>query len=242
MKGSKAGLTNTGLKYLAAAFMVCDHFAYLLLDSRSTAYLILRGIGRLAAPIFFWAISEGAFHTRNIKKYLAQLLLYGVLLQVVFGLATGADFTPAGILGQYKNIFITLSLGLMNIIALRRFEEGKILRLLSLLLFPALALVLNADYGWYGVLMIDVFYLLRGKERDLAVSIAILNLLRFWQAIGTMSLTWNLMQFLSLLALPLLFLYNGKRGAGNKYFFYLFYPAHLLVLYLLQQLLGNRLL
>lgn len=237
MRKLSAGLNNTQLKYLAAVFMVCDHAAYILLDGSTLPYILLRAVGRLAAPIFFWAIAEGAFHTRNIKKYLAQLLLFGLLIQVPFGIFMGEGFDLAGILFQYKNIFITLSIALLNIIILRRWSGNNIIRFLSLLLFPALAQFLNADYGWYGVLMADVFYLLRGKPKDLAVSLFFLNVLRFWYFFGSVDVLWNGLQFLSLMALPLIFLYNGKRGGGNKYFFYLFYPLHLLGLYLISYLL-----
>lgn len=237
MRMGSRGLTNTQLKYLAAAFMVCDHFAYIFLDSSTWPYLLLRGIGRVAALIFFWAIAEGAFHTRNIKKYLGQLFLFGLLIQVPFGIFMGEGFDLPGILFQYKNIFITLAIALLNIIVLRRWSGNKIIRFLSLLLFPVLAQVLNTDYGWYGVLMADVFYLFRDKPKDLAVSMFFLNVLRFWYFYGSVDLLWNGLQFLSLLALPLLFLYNGERGGGNKYFFYLFYPLHLLVLYLFSYLL-----
>ena len=48
----------------------------------------------------------------------------------------------------------------------------------------------------------------------------------------------SIAEITSFFALIPIALYNGKRGLKMKYFFYVFYPAHLLLLYLIALLLG----
>lgn len=229
---------NTQLKYLAAFFMFIDHFSLLFLSYGSLVYFIGRGIGRLAAPIFFWAISEGALHTRNIKKYFLNILIFGLVVQLIYAIAMGESHSVIDLISQNKNIFLTLSLGLLGIMIIKKYPEQKILQGVSTLLLCVTGEIINVDYGWYGVAFIILFYLLKENRIKLVASLILINIIRFVLLYKTVELVPNAIQFLSLLTLPLIFMYDGKRGNGNKYFFYLFYPLHLGLLYLLKEILG----
>lgn len=227
-------LTNTQIKYLAAFFMLLDHLALILIPGGSTAYLVLRSIGRLSAPLFFWAIAEGAFYTKNIWKYLSIILGFGILYHLVYFFYLEDTYTLFTFLSSYKNIFITLALGLGGIISIKNRMDNKVLVVLMVLLFGALGLLLNVDYSWYGVIMIMLFFIFRNKFIPLTISIIILNILFLLTGSGSM---WSYIQLISIFSLIFVYMYNGKRGSGHKYFFYIFYPLHLVILYLISYFL-----
>lgn len=234
----KIHLNNTQLKYIAAFFMFIDHFSLLLLEYGTIPYFIGRGIGRLAAPIFFWAISEGAIHTKNMKRYFLSIFVFGLLIQVVYTLGFLDNITFTSVLELDKNIFITLSLGLIAIIAIKKYPDKGLLHIAITGLLCLLGEIINVDYGWYGITFIVLFYIFKENRIKLVTSLILINILRFVLYIDGYDLIPNILQLLALLALPLVFLYNGKRGNGNKYFFYLFYPIHLGLLYLLKEILA----
>ena len=224
-------LNNTQIKYLAAFFMLLDHLALIVLPEQNLIYFFLRSIGRLAAPIFFWGISEGAWHTKNEKKYLVKILIFALAFQLIYMQVLGESINLINIFLSYKNIFFTLALGLAAIIVIKKNSESKVLMLISILLFPILGQIINVDYGWYGVLTIIFFYIFRKDNLKLIIAIILSNAGHFFFNIGKLPLIWNSIQLLSILSLFIIFLYNGERGKGSKYFFYVFYPAHLIILY-----------
>ncbi len=95
-----------------------------------------------------------------------------------------------------------------------------------LVLAMYLADFLNTDYAGMGVLTITAMYIFR-KKKVLSVTVGCVVL-------TIMSIS-EIPAFLTLIPIAL---YNGKRGLKMKYFFYAFYPVHLLLLYLVAVLLG----
>jgi hypothetical protein len=235
---SRIKLNNTQLKYIAAVFMFIDHFALLLLEYGTIPYFIGRGIGRLAAPIFFWAISEGAIHTSNMKRYFLSIFMFGLLIQVVYTLGISDNITLTSIMELDKNIFITLALGLVGIIVIKKYPDEKILHLGISGLICLVGEYINVDYGWYGIAFIILFYIFKDNRLKLVTNLILINIIRFILSLDGYYLIPNMLQILALLALPLIFLYNGRRGNGNKYFFYIFYPIHLGLLYLVKLILA----
>lgn len=234
---NKIQLNNSQLKYIAAFFMFIDHFAFLLLEYGTLPYFIGRGLGRLSAPIFFWAISEGALHTKNMKKYFLNILIFGLAIQVFYTIGVGDIGSFTSVIELNKNIFITLALGLLGIIIIKEYPEKSLLHFSTIGFLCFIGELINVDYGWYGILFIILFYLFKENKIKLITSLIIINVIRFVVHIDGYELIPNLLQLLALLSLPIIFLYNGKRGNGNKYFFYLFYPIHLGLLYLLKEIL-----
>lgn len=234
----KIELNNTQLKYIAAIFMFIDHFAFLLLEYGTVPYFIGRGIGRLSAPIFFWSISEGAFHTKNMKKYFRSILIFGLAIQAVYTIGLGDIGSFTSVIELNKNIFITLALGLLGIIVIKQYPKKSLLHFSVVGFLFFIGELINVDYGWYGIIFIILFYLFKENKIKLITSLIIINVIRFVVQIDGYELIPNLLQLLALLALPIIFLYNGKRGNSNKYFFYLFYPIHLGFLYLLKEILA----
>lgn len=205
-------MTGFQLKLLAMLAMTADHIGAVFFPEIP----LLRWIGRLAMPVLCFFIGEGLRHTRSPRRYLLRLTGFALLSELPFDLAF-----YGGIEWGHQNVYFTLALGLMALWAIQsRGMEGWLLALTAALA----AELLGCDYGMYGVLLIlllDRFH--RARSEQLAAA-ALLNLAFF----GLQT------QTLSLIALPLLWLYNGKRGRDDRRLFYLYYPAHLCVLGILR--------
>lgn len=205
-------MTGFQLKLLAMLAMTADHIGAVFFPEIP----LLRWIGRLAMPVLCFFIGEGLCHTRSPRRYLLRLTGFALLSELPFDLAF-----YGGIEWGHQNAYFTLALGLLALWAIQsRGMEGWLLALTAALA----AELLGCDYGMYGVLLIlllDRFH--RARSEQLAAA-ALLNLAFF----GLQT------QTLSLIALPLLWLYNGKRGRDDRRLFYLYYPAHLCVLGILR--------
>lgn len=223
----KIRLSNNQLKLIALLTMTVDHIGMLLFPR----VLLFRYVGRLAFPIFAFMIAEGCSHTRSLPGYLKSMALVAALCQVVSFLATRS---------LMMGIFVTFSLSIGLIMLLKNARQKQTTGA-KLLFFFAVAAVLaitealpvllrgtdfGVDYGFIGVALPVCVYAVRGKWPKLAVSAAALSLLAVYSGwVG---------QWLGLLALPLLALYNGQRGKWKlKWLFYLYYPAHLAILWLI---------
>ena len=223
-------LNNNQLKLLAMVFMLCDHVGKALLPH----WLPLQILGRLAMPIFAYMIAEGCRYTRSRTRYFLQLFALAAGCQLVYYFAMGS---------VYQSILVTFSLSLVLIFSIDFFRQKKDL-FSGAILFSTAATVLviclalprwllntdfQIDYGLFGILLPVAVYFAPTKPAKLAAVAA--------SMVG-IALTLGGLQWYSLLALPLLALYNGQRGTWKlKYLFYIFYPAHLALIYLIGLLL-----
>lgn len=233
LEKQKSGIDAGTLKGIAVVSMLIDHtaavlFPYLLLEGGEQLYMIyqiMRGvIGRLAFPIYCFLLVEGFEKTRSRWKYGTRLFLFALLSEIPFNLAfCGSVSGP-----HYQNVFFTLFLSLLLMqgmcMADDRIENkwlnagGKI-ALTALLCF--LAEQIRCDYGAKGVLAIALLYLFRKNKWEQLLA-------------GCISFSWEITAPLAFI--PIAF-YNGKKGIGMKYFFYVFYPMHLLILYGILQIM-----
>jgi len=182
------------------------------------ADMILRAIGRVAFPIFCFLLVEGFLHTRSVPRYLRRMAVFAVVTELPFDLA----FSAVPMNWGYQNVFLTLLLGLLAMAALRRYGDHSLAGFLLALGCAVAAELSHADYGAFGVALILIFYLYR--ERPTAQTV-----------IGCAALCWEVTAPLAFVPIRM---YNGRRGKWNlKYFFYLFYPGHILLLYLVRVML-----
>ncbi|HPE16080.1 MAG TPA: TraX family protein [Oscillospiraceae bacterium] len=237
------GLSGRTLKIIAVSAMVADHFGSTVLrafyrpllengmllvtaDTPRAVRLALfwepvcGDVGRVAFPIFCFLLVEGFVHTKNAKKYALRLFAFALLSEIPYNLAFhGAIFYPG-----IQNVLFTLTIGLLTLMALRYLEErgeklntrGVALRILVTAAGGALAYLIRSEYVFLGVAAIAILYLLRGR--------------RFWRLLACAAVLVIVSPW-TLPAYVLLWFYDGRRGGGSKYFFYIFYPAHLLVLW-----------
>lgn len=227
--------SGSALKWFAVLIMLVDHIGACLLEVFVLNYYgvsplagridnlyfwlsldsVLRGIGRAAFPIFCFLLVEGAVHTRSPRKYLLRLASFALISEIPFDLALHNQ----PFYWETQNVFFTLLAGLLVIQAFQRSPGQEWRGMLALVVLGAAAELCGTDYGAIGVAVIAVMYLLR--ERFWAASVLSLILLVLLARI----------EICSIPAFLILALYNGKRGRQPKYFFYVFYPVHLLILW-----------
>ncbi len=218
----RTGLSGNILKIFALICMTADHVGLLLLPQ----YRFLRHIGRLAMPIFFYMIAEGCRYTKNKLRYLLTISAVAAVCQAVY-------FITEKSLSQC--ILVTFTLSVILIYALdfalskRNVPSLALLALtFSALLFicvllPKILHGFHVDYGFFGVMLPATVYLGKSKEEKLFLAACCL--------VGA-AISMGLMQWLSLLSLPILYFYNGARGRLKlKYLFYIYYPLHLVAIY-----------
>lgn len=207
-------LSGNQLKIIALISMTLDHIGVQIFPQLT----ILRITGRLAMPVFAYMISEGAHYTKNRKKYLLTISLIGFLCQIVYYFAERS-------LDQC--IFVTFSLSLMLIYIFDK--KNIILSLLALIACFYITQAVNIDYGFFGIMLPLLIYI--GKTRNQ-------KLLLLTTGLVLVSLANSSIQWYSLLSIPLIALYNGKRGTYRiKYFFYIYYPLHLAIIYLIGKII-----
>lgn len=235
------GLSGSTLKLIAIVTMLIDHIGAavvmrFLMSGKAgiesymmyyNLYNTLRTIGRIAFPIFCFLLIEGFEYTKDRKKYALRLLLFAAISEIPFDLA----FSSSMLEFDYQNVFFTLFIGLITIIAFHAVEEkvewNPWLRIAVMMAIGfagiMLAYFLRTDYDAKGVLCILALYLFR-RQRGLQI------------LAGCLAFGW--FELPALVAFIPIAFYNGKRGWNIKYFFYLFYPLHLLLLYLICQCMG----
>lgn len=224
------GLTGNQLKLIALVAMTADHVGLVILPQ----YTFLRAIGRLAFPIFAFMIAEGCRYTRSMPRYLGLMAGLGAICQIVYFVAMGSLF-------QSILVTFTMSIALIWLfdIAVRKKQAGAWLAAglgvaLAFFLTAVLPAMLTGtdyavDHGFWGVMLPVGVYFAKGRQRQLGITAAILICISTKHAA---------IQYFSLLALPLLALYNGQRGKHNrKYLFYVYYPLHLVVINAIGELL-----
>ena len=224
-------LSSSILKIIAIISMTIDHMGVILIYPKINLmpdeakklyylYIAIRIIGRIAFPIFAFLIAEGALKTANIKKYLSRLLLFALISEIPYDIATNGRIFDMG----SQNIFWTLAAGLGIIMLIKNKKYTG--RLKAIILSVSLCVVSSfLSFSLGGIMLILSFYIFRYDEKRLIPSVFISTFI--------MTMTSSLLQLFSLLAGPFIYLYNGKRGGVNKYLFYVYYPLHLLVLFLI---------
>lgn len=238
MEDKRKLFSCAGLKRIAVLSMLIDHFgaAFFIIYTSyydgseqfpfadEIYYYVLRGIGRTAFPIFCFVLVEGFFYTRSRLRYFIRLCCFSLLSEIPF------DLSLRGKLWDFdsQNVFWTLLIGfsamcLMDTI--RKSQKGDIIFRTSLcavagLLSLLLAETIKTDYSAPGVLLILVLYYFRDDRKRACM-------------IGYICMLWEFLCFPGFLCI---YFYNGKKGRGLKYFYYVFYPLHLLMLYGLRRI------
>ena len=211
-------LDGTVLKLIACLSMFIDHLGAVCFSGM----MGFRIIGRLAFPIYCFLLVEGAVHTRNMKKYILRMGIFALISEVPFDLA----FYHRLVYTRHQNVFFTLGLGLLAIWFLEHPIEqldipDVLYKLLVIIAAGLIAEFFNTDYGFTGIAGICIFYYLRWQPQVKYPVAAILL-----AAMGGV-------EVYAVLALIPILLYNGQRGRQTKvmqYGFYIFYPAHLLLI------------
>ena len=246
----KGMLSANALKFIAVVAMFIDHVGWAFADTFSPVGQLMHFIGRFTAPLMCYFITEGYYHTKNLANYKKRLLIFALISHFPFVIDSVLTKPPLyfseGSLTINTELFIPLTsvilplfLGLSALDLLKSDKKSsvKVISLIGIILLSCLG-----DWLFFAVLWIIGFGMNRGNLKKQFIwyyAVALFEMLIFFIPVltGVMDISGVIWQF-GVLVPPLLILfYNGKKGRGGKvfqYFFYWFYPVHLLVIGLLK--------
>lgn len=240
------------LKIFACLTMFADHLGKMIFPGAFVlapaveflpAMNIMRAVGRLAMPVFCYCIAVGGAYSRNVWKYALRLILLAVLVQPLYVAAMGhvdigafdwaANFYRVDLIYEHYfgrlNILFSLFLGVMLLGSFRA-KAYVLSALIAVVVWRYQGML---DYGWKAIGLIGLFYAFLNKPLAsfAAVSLFMLN----WAAPNLIQrgMLASNTQIYAILSLPLIYLPLKRRVKLPKYLFYAFYPAHLLIIYLL---------
>lgn len=222
------------LKWIGIITMLIDHIGAILIEPKLIAqginfagpisqsalfmvYTAFRLIGRLAFPLFAFGVSQGILHTHSLPKYAVRMLIFAIVSEPFFNLAISNQlFYP-----QYQNVMVTFFIAIVVIYLFILLVKNRLVKWLVLILGLLVAHFLQSDYGWIGVLMVFCFWFYTNNAPLKNITTGLLMI----------------PQATAILSILLIENYNNEKGAGNKLFFYVFYPLHLFILYLISTLI-----
>jgi hypothetical protein len=242
-------ITESVLKAIAVLTMFIDHIATFFLPSRSLPYIIMRFIGRFSSPIFCWFIVQGFWRTRNFKKYLTRIFIFALLSYYPYILAFhGSDLSRNY---MYLNMLFTFFFGLIFLYGLHKTEKLPLKITFVLLGIVGISF---CSYGLFGLGMIIAMDIMHSnKKLGVLAFIGMIfaksyeSFTYIFSSVGTFAhlkhifpstsallyyfLLDNFAYLLPLCLLALPQKSNQPRPTKTeKWFFYIFYPAHLFIL------------
>ena len=236
------GLNGNQLKLIAVISMLCDHAAIRLLayglipalyvagkdtvaECWNQAFWILRSVGRMAFPIYVFLLTEGFCHTRNRRRYALRLGVFALISEIPFDLLVYGKIWDT----HSQNVFFTLFLGVLMLTAVdwigRNTDAAHSqYRQMAVVVGAALlAWFLRTDYDAAGIMLIAVLFWFRLTPDTACLAGFVLMAAAEFRPVYILGLAVSFF---------LIRCYNGTRGSWKgKWFFYLVYPVHLLVLY-----------
>lgn len=236
--GKPAGLSACAIKYMAIIAMLIDHIAWCFVDTYTAAGEIMHVIGRITAPVMTYFLVEGFHHTRSVNRYLLRLGIFAAVSYIPFVfmefgtlpiVIEDGSISVNPLQGVIYTFFLTvLSLKVRHSKTLHPF--AKIAGIVGLCILSIIG-----DWFCFPIVWAMLFDKYRGSFRKQAIAFAVSSVIMvtvmtagFGGGIG------DLFQYGVLLALIPMRLYNGERGKvlgkADKWFFYVFYPLHMLIL------------
>lgn len=241
----KLTVSQEELKLIAALTMLIDHIGavlvyalyhfawsagnYALSNAMAWIYEPMRLIGRIAFPLYCFLLVEGFHYTRNVKKYILRLTIGMLLSEIPFDLAFSGYVD-----WENCSAMVTLLLGCLMMLCMQ--HVNGFWKLAVTVPFILIAEKSGADYGGNGIAIIAMLALTKGLPRE-----------KLWRSAGFAVLLWFgptiqagpfsvPMEIFGLIGLIPIFLYQGEKKTQKKWVqwgFYLFYPVHLFLLWLI---------
>ena len=235
---NKLSFNANQLKVLAIIAMLTDHIAWTFVPTESVLAFCMHVFGRLTAPIMCFFIAEGYVHTRNLAKYFTRMGIFAIISAGAYSF-----YESGGKIGIFEfGMIYTLFLGLLAIHVWNQKQWITGLRVVLIIVFCLLSLY--GDWPIMGILWPLYFYIYRDDNRKKYIAFSIIAVL---ESSSFIFMNWGnwpkviamLCQFGVLLVIPILQRYNEQLGKykGMKWLFYVFYPAHLMIITLIRMLL-----
>ena len=233
----KKNLNANQIKLIAIIAMTIDHLTWAIFPGTQAVWyvLALHVIGRLTAPIMWFFIAEGCHYTHNIRNYIGRLFLFSFLSHFAYDFAFGIPFVPlsTGIFNQTSVMWSLAWAPVLIVICQKDSIPGwaKILSIIAvcLLSFPS-------DWSSIAVMCPFFLYLHRGNFKAQARDIVLWSVIYAIVYFLFLDKIYGVLQMFTFLTIPILARYNGERGSwkGMKWFFYIYYPAHLVLIGMLR--------
>lgn len=208
------------LKMIMVVFMFFDHIAQFIPNSPYW----LHWLGRLVAPIFFFLLTEGYVHTRDSIAYMKRLFTWSAIMffgNAVIWLLFRREFFII------NNIFFSMALGIALLINLEKDNKN------NFIIFIILFLSAFAEGSIMTTAMVLIFHYLKKDKIKMSFAYIAISAIFLQGGFTYENLFVQNPQWMMVFALPLILMYNGKRGPNIKYFFYIFYPLHIWILYII---------
>jgi len=236
---NKTGLSSNIIKLIAIIAMTIDHIAWAFFPhySLDIPVLSMKIIGRLTAPIMMFFIAEGYYYTRNTIKYIFRLFILAIISHFAYAIAFDKDFIPfketafdqTSVIWAFMVGLIALAIRESKTLKIKIWQKYIIIFLIIWIAFPA-------DWSSPAALAILYIGINHGNFKKQMISLVIC--IGFYAIVYAifLDLIYGLLQMLIILAIPILYKYNGQRGKwkGMKWFFYIYYPLHLFILGLIR--------
>lgn len=232
MNQKTKGLNSNQLKVIAILAMTIDHFIDVLYPNYPTDWWIIgcHIIGRLTAPIMWFFIAEGYHYTRNVKKYAVRLFAFAIVSHFAYNFAFGIPFIPfrTGVLNQTSVIW-SLAWGL---VALVINDSTKLKQWQKILLIMGIAVITFCS-NWSCIAVFAILHIGTNRGNFKKQMTGMLFYVAMYAVVYAIFIhpIYGIIQMFVALTIPLLKSYNGQRGSwkGMKWFFYLYYPLHLVI-------------
>lgn len=238
----KFGLSAAVLKWVAIILMFVNHFSTLPIYNGAVGDVLNYTqlfVTRISYPLFAFMIAEGMVHTRDRQKYMLRLLIIAIISQPLYGWA----LIDGPLTMRSFNAFFDLLTGALAIEVYDRFfKTNKIAFFVLLVSLCTLSMKFSFGYNILAILLTLLFYICRGKKLILSIALIVgtpimvgaMYYIGYGYEFGRFSIGM-ISELFIVLCLPFVLLYNGEKGKQlPKWFFYGFYPAHLLILGLLK--------
>lgn len=241
---NKGIFNRNQLKYIAIICMVLDHVAWKWFDTVTMPGILMHVLGRITAPCMCFFIAEGYIYTHDRLKYGLRLLLFTLISWIPFHyfeygtlpfIINGKLAFPP-VWNQTQSMIYTLFLCYVAICIL----NSHIHSLMKIfLVWGVCVLDMHADWHVSAILFSIVFWVFHEHPIKQSIFFGIVACGKVIYQLIQAGSNWiaSVFQFGVLLFIPLLLLYNGKKGSSklfHKWFFYVFYPLQLIIIALLK--------
>lgn len=231
-------LNSNHLKMIAITAMTIDHFSDLIYPQFpvNPVNIFLHIIGRLTAPVMWFFICEGYYYTRNVKKYILRLFLFAFISHFAYCFAFGINVIPfsTGIFNQTSVMYPLFIAVLIMWLQDTELKMNKIVK--HIIIFVLVWSAFPADWSCIAVLAITGMYKNRGNLKKQMINMMIWVILYATVSFFFVNKVYGMIQPFVILVYPLLKQYNGERGKAKwtKWLFYIYYPAHLVIIGILR--------
>lgn len=238
----KKGLNRDTIKYIAIVAMFANHFASVFLNPGTALWMVLLGIGNFTAITMCYFLVEGYGHTHSKKKYMARLLLFAILSQVPYCLA----LTKGGMISFVGfNMLFTLLLCFLLCLVVEK-VSNIILKIALIILILICSMKCDWGIGAPVFTLLFIWSEASVSKKKIAFLIPTLlfglyNFIGYYGKVPIETCIFNVvicMLGMSMSGICIIYFYNGERAKKgrtfSKWFFYIFYPLHLLILGLIR--------